>query len=178
MEETVTLTCKQCGLEIKRRRTEHRRTKRRGRGSFCGLACSVTWGNEQGLTNPKGTPANLSAANRRDELTPFRYFKRVCQRRKHVYSLDLAYLKSLWENQEGKCPITGWTLNLPIGTGGFEEPSSPRNASLDRIDQDCGYIEGNVRYVALIVNLARTSCDDDVRLEFAEATVIQRGRKD
>ncbi len=45
------------------------------------------------------------------------------------------------------------------------------NASLDRIDNNLGYIKGNVRYVALIVNYARNSWGDNAVRGFARAVV-------
>jgi len=44
-----------------------------------------------------------------------------------------------------------------------------KNASLDRIDVTQGYLQGNVRFVAVPVNLAKNSFSDAELLEFFDA---------
>jgi len=94
-------------------------------------------------------------------------------RARHKFHLDLEYLKELWESQGGICPLTGWEIELPINTTGFRIKRDPHNASLDRIDNDKDYVKGNVRYIALIANLARNSWDDKAVIEFARSVVQQ-----
>lgn len=55
--------------------------------------------------------------------------------------------------------------------GRWEYGHHPQNASLDRLDQTKGYIKGNVRFVALIVNYARHSWTDNDVVTFARAVV-------
>jgi len=121
---------------------------------------------------------HLDSGNLRDELTPFRYFRRCIQGRKHKYALTLEYLKDTWEKQEGICPITGWKMNLPISTAGFKIRRDPRNASLDRIDSDGDYTEGNVRYVVLIANLAKNTWNDGTIYDFAQAVINNKSDHD
>lgn len=176
METMITLTCHYCGGQFDRRLTEHKRTVRKKRHAFCSHSCSVTWANGQGLTNhPPGNAENLVPGNRRDEYTPFRYFARSAKKRKQEYELDLPYLKTLWEKQDGQCPLTGWQIHLPPGAQGFRG-AQPGNASLDRIDNSRGYVKGNVRYVALIANLARNIWDDEALEKFAHAVVRRIAR--
>lgn len=177
METTIVLTCYACGKQVVRRMAEHKRTLERNAHVFCGHSCSATWGNEQGLTNPTGNAANLVSDNQRDEYTPFRYFQRVAKRRKHKYKLDLPYLKALWREQSGRCPLTGWQLHLPHSTGGFLQGAMPNNASLDRVNNTLGYIEGNVRFIALIANLARNVWGDEAIRALAHAIVIQETKE-
>jgi len=71
--------------------------------------------------------------------------------------IEPEYLARLWEEQEGRCALTGWTMQL--------EPSdstSPNQASLDRIDNQKGYIRGNVRFLCLMANYARNQFDDEI----------------
>ncbi len=113
---TVQLECAGCGKTFskdKRERDRQLRIKADAR-FFCGHACSSR-------TNLTGAPSrgrfdHLDAGNRRDKLTPFRYFlRRAIARRKKKGETDLTleYLRDLWEQQNGKCPLTGWKLNLP-----------------------------------------------------------------
>lgn len=70
--------------------------------------------------------------------------------------MTLAYLKEVWEKQNGVCPYTGLDLVLPDSTAGWKEGPNIRNASLDRRDSSKGYIEGNVQFVAIPINLAKS----------------------
>jgi len=170
-EKVIDLICENCDKEFKRRLAEHVRNQRKGRRVFCGHSCNSTWMNTHGKRNPKGNPETLRAGNRRDEYTPFRYYQLHCrQRKRKEYNLDLPYLKELWEKQGGQCPLTGWNLELPINTRGFYG-ARPKNASIDRINGSLGYIKGNVRFVALIANLARGMWGDEAVKTFARAVV-------
>jgi len=55
------------------------------------------------------------------------------------------------------CAVTNTSLNRM-------SKSTPFSPSLDRIDNNFGYIHGNVRIVALIYNLARRQWDDNIVL--------------
>lgn len=67
------------------------------------------------------------------------------------------FLWSLLKEQGGKCYWTGVTLSL-------EEMGKPWSVSLDRIDCDRGYLQGNVALVCKATNLARNdSSPDDMR---------------
>jgi len=170
-EKIIILKCTRCGKEFQRRFTEHKRSIRRGREEFCGGSCASSWVNEHREDNP-GYSENLVPSNRRDEYTPFRYFRRKTESHKeHKYSLELRYLKRLWEMQGGIDPITGWKMDLPHGTAGFNNVFSPHNASLDRIDCEEGYVRGNVRYISLITNLCRNRWGDNEIFEFSKAVL-------
>lgn len=92
------------------------------------------------------------------------------RKRKGPTDLTPEYLKALWEEQGGACPFTGWLLELPKDTYGFSE-HSPRNASLDRVDNSKGYVQGNVRFIALMANIARCDFSDTEVVDFCRAVV-------
>jgi hypothetical protein len=48
---------------------------------------------------------------------------------------------------------------------------NPANASLDRINNTLGYIKNNVRFVAVIANLARQDYADKQVLYFCQSVV-------
>ena len=85
-----------------------------------------------------------------------------CRRRNKECNLDLPYLKKLWEDQQGKCPITGVELQLK------QSYNKNYQASLDRIDSSKGYIKGNVRYTSVSVNWLKSNLDDTHLKEFVE----------
>ena len=171
-------TCLECGKEFERRTTEIERSKRLKRPMFCTKSCAVSRGNR---VTRRGTTAYLTKGRARDEFSPFRWFmarvrNRVEDRFGHrgkEQNLNLVYLKSLWETQQGKCPFTGWDMELPTTTGTWSGDSSPRRASLDRIDSSQGYVQGNVRFICVIANYAKNGFDDKALIEFCQATVAR-----
>jgi len=128
---------------------------------------------------PKGNLKNL-IPNQFDEFSPFRWFIRTTKQRTksknrsnekfQEFNLSLEYLKDLWKKQSGICPLTGCNLILPKGTGNEVawENKSPYNASLDRIDNSIGYLEGNVRFISVMANYARNTFSDDQLIEFCQ----------
>jgi hypothetical protein len=108
----------------------------------------------------------------KDPLVSFRFFTaRATARAGKIGltgNLTPEYLQQVWKAQQGVCPLTGWVLYLPASSRGFSERST-RNASLDRLDNAKGYIEGNVRFVALIANRARSEWTDLDVIEFCHA---------
>ncbi len=63
------------------------------------------------------------------------------------------------------CSATGLPLNLDWSGPGRRNPWAP---SLDRIDPSKGYLQGNVRIVCVIFNLAKGDWMDDVVTRFRE----------
>lgn len=55
--------------------------------------------------------------------------------------------------------------------GDWPKDSDRERASLDRIDNSNGYLQGNVRFVSKIANYARNEYSDDDLLEFCNAVV-------
>jgi hypothetical protein len=164
--------CDQCKTSYLKDVSEYNRNKKLGRPSYCSRSCS-------GKANAKSLGEHLGNGNiesippekrfrPKDEYSVFRDTMRRIKRRFHDYDIDLPYLKELWENQEGKCPFTGWDLELKY------DELNLKSASLDRIDNSKGYIKGNVRFVSVMYNYCRNNFSDDQVIEFCEA-VISKG---
>jgi hypothetical protein len=69
------------------------------------------------------------------------------------HSIDTEYLKDLYSKQEGLCAITGKVMIIR----GFNcAADSPLSISLDRIDSDEGYVDGNVWLVCTGINLMKS----------------------
>ncbi len=60
------------------------------------------------------------------------------------------------------CPLSGWPLTFPA-----RGKDRTATASLDRIDSNQGYIEGNVRWVHKDVNRVKWSLTDQEFFELA-----------
>ena len=115
-----------------------------------------------------------SSYNRKDEYSSFKYFIAKAKQRSKTkkskyqsYDITLTYLKNLWENQNGICAISGVKMELPASLS--ETRGSPFCASLDRIDSEIGYIQGNVQFVTQFCNLGKRDFKEDQVLKFIQA---------
>lgn len=158
------VVCSMCGAEFERSIYEIKRSTKKGMRLFCSSSCSgksqkkinVNW-----LYSDKNKELlKCHCGNRKDQYTPFKHLLRSCRRRDKTTDLDLDFLKELWEEQFGKCFVTGIDLIL-------EQNSNPNyQASIDRIDSSKGYIKGNIRYTSVSINWLKNCFDDQHLLEF------------
>jgi hypothetical protein len=123
------------------------------------------------------TPLNL--AIRSDEYSPFRQHLNLARKRVKSHgrecTITLQYLKELWEKQEGCCPYTGWELDNPRATHDWNGYRlHPKRASLDRLDSSFGYVPGNVQFVSVIANYAKSIFQQEELLEFCQAVAEYR----
>lgn len=136
-KQYVELNCSHCGNSFSKEKKEYDRWIRKGKTNFyCGLGCHYKHREPE-----SDAPFKLI----------FKHSRRNAVTRKHSFSLSVDYIKQLWEEQNGKCAYTGVPLVLPT----YLYESSPRKASLDRIDSTRGYEEGNVEFVCVFVNLGK-----------------------
>lgn len=94
----------------------------------------------------------------------YHYYKDVIKRDKKgkINNISVDYIKQLLINQNYKCNITG----LPIKLYKKNEIKNLYNsASLDRIDSNLGYIEGNVQWVAMGVNYMKMNYSNEELIE-------------
>lgn len=77
-----------------------------------------------------------------------------------------AFLKVLYVQQRGRCAVSGIPFNLTASN-----PNDPRTRpyapSVDRVDNNKGYEQGNVRLVCRIANYAMNIWGDKALLELA-----------
>lgn len=71
-------------------------------------------------------------------------------RRRGECTINLNYLCSIWEKQQGMCAITGWQMTMRLADGVVST-----NASIDRINSSIGYKEGNIQLVCRCANVAK-----------------------
>ena len=158
----VELTCSNCSATFSRSLCEYRRSNERLGRQFCSQSCRTSYSNRHLRDHDKlGNRGNLQANNRKDSLSPFRWFLARCRYRRTKWDCDLSLqtLVDLWQQQKGICPFTNWALTLPVNSTGFVAKSM-RNASLDRVNSAIGYMQSNVRLVALPINLPKKSFND------------------
>jgi len=78
------------------------------------------------------------------------------KRRGYIFDLTSKYLWDLFVGQNKRCALTGRRISLI---------SKPRTASIDRIDNDKGYVEGNVHWVYLLANTMKRDIPIDKFIE-------------
>lgn len=59
------------------------------------------------------------------------------------FDIDHDYVMSLLKKQNGKCALTGWTMEFT--RSGVKGDGNPYGCTMDRIDSDLGYIKGNIQ---------------------------------
>ena len=79
-------------------------------------------------------------------------------RRNLEFTIDLDYLLALVDSQEGRCALSGWTLEFTRG-GNFKGGKNPRGCTIDRIDNSKGYIPGNVQLACCLPNYLKADMD-------------------
>ena len=170
--KTTTLTCSGCGVPFEKPTNEANRQLRKNpdRKFYCTSSC---YGNNEAKHHLEGHRAgtdHLDPGNRRDDFSSFRYFMKKARNRKCPTDLDLPYLKKLWENQDGVCPLTGMEMVKHPTVQAWElDKGNPWKPSLDRIDSSLGYVRGNVRFIVSIANFCKNGWGDDEVIKFCRA---------
>ena len=91
--------------------------------------------------------------------------KSTASRRSIEYNVTDEYIWELFKKQKGLCALSGVVISF--GAKGRELGT----ASLDRIDSNLGYIEGNVQWLHKDVNLMKMNLEEKVFLDFCEKIV-------
>lgn len=92
--------------------------------------------------------------------------------RQHNLSPD--YISELMARQDGRCALTGMKLSMTPSSASGRAPFAP---SLDRIDSSIGYIDGNVRIVCRMANLARNVFSDSEFYTMCRAAAAKERRE-
>lgn len=80
------------------------------------------------------------------------------------FGLTMERMREMYERSGGRCAVTGHVL----------EKTGPFRPSLDRVDPELGYVDGNVRVVCLITNTAMLHYGESALLELAASIVQHR----
>lgn len=76
-----------------------------------------------------------------------------------ITNKDICYL---WIKQQGKCALTGNDLTTELGS------KDPFLASIDRIDSDFGYTEGNIQLIGAAVNCMKSNHSQQTFVEICK----------
>jgi len=96
-------------------------------------------------------------------------FVNSAKKRNLKVSVDIKFLWNLYLKQNKKCQLSG--VNLKIDVFGRNKEKLDNDcyfASLDRIDNNIGYVEGNVRWIAREINYMKWKFSDDVFIHFCK----------
>ena len=80
-----------------------------------------------------------------------------------------------WQLQAGRCPFTGIELQHPKYT---ERNDVCRTASLDRIDPSLGYVQGNIQFVSMAINYAKSTLSQQEMVELCKLIAAHWQSKD
>lgn len=86
-------------------------------------------------------------------------------KRDYEFLLSIEYVWKLFEKQNKKCALTD--LDLELSGKQWQQKRNQQTASLDRIDNKKGYIEGNVQWVHKLVNKFKSDMKQEDLIYFS-----------
>lgn len=164
----VECICLNCGKSFLKAKNEYNRRIRLNKANFyCSSKCHAQkFGTVSFGDNINKIPIRQQSNFKPVKQDPFRYYLKVCKLRKDKFevSIDIPYLKEIWNNQKGLCNYTGIVLVLSTHTSGKSDKRFA--ASIDRIDSSKGYIKGNIQFVSSCINLMKNDLTHEQTIEF------------
>lgn len=94
------------------------------------------------------------------------FISRLLNKKSRNRHLDIDYVMGIYDAQEGFCALSGIKMTHISGEGRV-----PTNISIDRIDSNLGYIEGNIQLVCCAVNLAKSSWTEEEFIDICRKIV-------
>ena len=82
-------------------------------------------------------------------------------------SVTIEDIWKLYLDQNKKCALTGWDINFAKNSKGYDRGES--TASLDRIDNEMGYIKGNLQWLHKEVNMMKHTKSQEHFLQLCQA---------
>ena len=80
------------------------------------------------------------------------------------FDIDVDYVLRMFFEQDGKCALTGWPMSLDRG-GNYKGRMNSYVATMDRLDNQQGYVRGNIQLTCLLPNLTKGALNNK---EFVE----------
>ena len=179
MAKVKLMKCPICTEEFSVAQSQYKYRVKAGRTSFyCSLSCagkkpenmvhlnkvSKPFTSDSPRYTALKTPEDLLNSSMKDFIRRFKYRSRRKERFGNM-EVTIEHLVEVWNVQQGKCYFTGVDLTLPRDST-YSTVSPNYKASVDRIDNEIGYINGNVRFVSHSINNLRNSMSDELVYEF------------
>jgi len=162
MSTTKLVECHGCQKHFEKPTKYITAAEKKGRRHYCSLSCQAIHKNK---TDPRFRHnENLKRGGKeRDEFSDFRWmFARTKARQKSNISLE--EIKDQWDKQKGLCAVSGLPLKLrKKGVSIFEQ------ASLDRIDSSKPYEKGNIQFIILSLNYAKSTANNEEFISFVRS---------
>lgn len=106
--------------------------------------------------------------------TYINYVQRRAKKRGQEFTVTKKELIEIYNNQKGKCAISG--LEIPL-IKKFKQKDGPQLASLDRKDSSKGYTKENCQWLHWRVNVAKNNMSDNELIDLCEV-VYKNKRKE
>lgn len=156
MAPQVTLICPNCDHPFLRDAKYHTRNIKADRVDLCSRKCVVEFRNRRHFGPTIG----------------FGFYANLCRKRAAKKGLEMTLtaesLRALFHSQQGLCALSNLPMTLNATAKKLPD-KSPYYASVDRIDNSKGYVDGNVQFVCLGVNYMRNTFDTETTKAFIEA---------
>ena len=147
---TTDLDCECCGVVVTKENRTIARNDRDGKPHVCSRSCGLA----------------MSHRVRQGVTYGFAYYIKVAKSRAVAkglsFDLTSEYLAELYS---GRCALTGMPILLKKKS---DKEKLLHYASIDRIDNKFGYLQGNVQFVAMGINYMRNTVDVDSAKEFID----------
>ena len=95
--------------------------------------------------------------------------KQTAEQRGIEFNISIEYLWRLFEQQSGLCAYTGNKIFLPINVRQLRGEGNEMIASLDRIDNSKGYIEGNLQWLCKRINYMKHTMNEEYFLTWVKS---------
>jgi hypothetical protein len=179
--KTTLLICPLCNKEYYKTNSEINRNLKLNRLNFCSIKCASKYklsldDHLNIYRNSKNNKQHLKKLNnisKEKSLYNFKYYLRSTIKTRQFINLTTEYLKELWDKQKGICPYTNIKLIPQTLSKSINSNNPYEYASLDRIDSSKGYIEGNVEFVSLGINLLKNKYSKKVVINFLNIIKLQ-----
>lgn len=89
------------------------------------------------------------------------------------FNLDTKYLIDMWEEQQGRCAVSGRIFDL--SRPDMYASTRANSPSLDRINSKEGYLKGNVRFVCYQVNTALNEYGEEALISLCKDILAFNG---
>ena len=82
------------------------------------------------------------------------------------FNLTIEYIQKLWDEQQGRCAISGLPMTFELKGGRIHS-----NVSIDKINRLQGYVTGNVQLVCMACNQIKSDMTDNEMYNFCKSIV-------
>jgi hypothetical protein len=97
------------------------------------------------------------------------------RKRKKEFNISRDYSYNLFINQNNKCALSGLDIKFALNNKDYDLGN--QTASLDRIDSNVGYIEGNIQWVHKDINIMKNVFSTEKLIEYCKSIVDHHDTK-